>query len=865
MKKTLFNGIPVALMLAALLVGCSQPTDDDDSSSSGGGKAPASDLSYIAFAFGDGIQEIKLANDIILAGNELVVPGDGTLDFTDGSRTIKGLTEESKIILGTGANILFADGQKPVDFTVIANSAKFIAPAAYINANVWVDYGRGGENLPSDAHYGLSDESKSSAKFLVKWEQLVVTTTFDELKEASAEKQIYLFGRDDGKYLALTGLPDRINPPDLDVITKAAGLSVYLITSVNNRVKFDFREAVLNLEPSPNTEIYKQWLPTAEAPESVFYRIGNEAKPTLRIAGSVDFYSGKVNAPGGLVIWGVLRRFIESDAPHGNITTDTTPVTAWTARVNAIEFGSNIDVLGSILNSFGNNTVFKGDVFISGESVFEDNITFENNATFGGPAIFRTTNSGTVDFTPGYTVTFASDVTLHDNVVLSEGGSTTVYGNLSGYPLEKIINKKITAIRKDSVFIIEDKDINTIAGPFDFNVKFLNDVTIGTNAVFNKDATFEKNVTAGNGRPTFGSLAATATETGATTIIRGNATFGSGAILGGTVDISGITNHNVFIGELLLEGGSLSGTASVSLGDSYSPSIVFTGKAADAYDLSIGITAYTSNSDIYFAKTGDKPTLKFTGTESTITGELKTKSGITVTLDKGATLKFKEGAAEFDVGVGQDTTTDASFEISNGIILAGSNVTNGKITANEGILFNIPERDGQLILSNAQLDLTNPNSGIIFAGTGSKLVLKNQDAKLILWEDDAPETGTGSAVPLLSNSNYTGVIIAGSNATNGSVSLVTGSLGVGTLNSPYSKSPVNEVGTFSPNAGTIFVLGVNGLSSTDTYTNVITSGTNSGVKGFVKLAGSGAAAGSAAASDSPSVVADGFIAVFYAD
>jgi PBP1b-binding outer membrane lipoprotein LpoB len=136
MKKSIFYGFPAVLVLAALLSGCSQPTDSNDTPSTPSVSVPASDLSYIAYAFGDGVKTVKAVNNISLGSSELVIPAGKTLDLATSKVYIQDITGDSKII-AQGKNAIIFEAQQAknggLDFTKAPNTAKIIADRDFIN------------------------------------------------------------------------------------------------------------------------------------------------------------------------------------------------------------------------------------------------------------------------------------------------------------------------------------------------------------------------------------------------------------------------------------------------------------------------------------------------------------------------------------------------------------------------------------------------------------------------------------------------------------------------------------------------------------------------------------------------------------
>jgi hypothetical protein len=848
MKKSFLYVVPAALILALLFAGC--PQDSDDDGDSGGGKvtAPGSDLSYIAFAFGEGVNTVKAVNHIDLGSQELVIPKGKTLDLETDNVYIREITDGSKIIIqGTIRFAKEQSGGGGLNFTAAPDSAKIIADKDFIRSNVWVDYG----NLDDWEAAEIQEADrptaeKKNAVIWARWQQIVIIDTYEKFKEYGSEddKKGYLYGGTNGKYVAIEAPSDGIAGGDATLINeKAKGLRLYL---VGEPVVFNSPRVFINLAGSPNGGVYKAWAPkTPETNGNILFAYSG-GDGSLTVAGNADVQSGYINAPGGFTVWGVVKN--TGDAKD---TSDTMPITAggtefraWTARLKGAAFSGKVYLLGSIANTFGASATFDSDSEISGPSTF-NSATFNGTATFTGPVRFVKQSGSSEDKQVIFKkfFSFAEDVFLHDSVEFTVKGEAK--GGIFGYP-PNLINTWFN-LGEDAVVGIDKPKIDDIA-KFDYNVTFSNDVEIGTAAVFQKDTTFEGDVKFTQD-VTFGSNSVYGSAS--TTTIKGLATFVSGKKISfGTESFAkGGSQSKVYIEEAVFNGNNtITGISELSFGNTESPAIQFKAGVFPG-GTEAGHLTIPANGGMEFKDN----TLTFTGEGGTLSSSLVINNA-KVKIEQKASITLSK-LIPFELVKAADGADDAGFEIIGSAELDNGAITGkgGTVKASGGLLLNIPPRMVPFEGGDPEKDLAPPavsvdgvlidlseGGGIVFCGSESRVVFKNGGNMRL---NDGP-TGLAIASPI--NTNAT--IIAGWRA--GSVALLTGSEGingaVGTLGSDY---PEYRGGTAAL---------VNDTGEPIIYSNLLTN-----ANGFVFVKSPSATAGSRAVDTTPyDVTYPGSIAVF---
>jgi hypothetical protein len=886
MKKSFLYVVPAALILALLFAGCPQDSDDDDDS---GGKpvtVPGSDLSYIAYAFGDGIDTVKAVNPIYLGSNELVIPRGKTLDLATKGVEIKsaGLTGGSKII--AQGTIRFASGQNyagGLDFTNLPDSAKIIADRDFINSNVWIDYTKGGftdkdgtdwSEIPSQ---DKPSAEKNTAVIRANWQQIVLIDTFEKFEGYSADDPGYIFVETflnggnvsyKGKYLAIEAPSNSIGGLQARTINeRAKGLRLYL---VGEPVVFNSPETI-DLSGSTDPYLYyKEWKPKAEdttsggddddSSPSLFAYAGSGGDGSLTVAGNADVRNGQINAPGGLTVWGVLENTGEP-WDSKSITGGTTPVTAWTTILKGAEFGGKVYLLGSITNIFGPSVKFGDSVEISGPSLF-NGATFEKSALFNGATTFVQQGEGSSNqVTFKGSVTFADNAYLHSGVTFENASSEneikrTFYKTISGLPYTELVAYKFEAGNLSASVEVPLTDIklsDAPGGSFSQNMVFsAKDVTVKDGITFAKNATFEGNVTF-NGKSKFGTVsageAAKAAGSRTTTIIKGLAEFRNGADFGGTLvaDPDNQGGLKAIGNTVILEEAKFNGVfeniTDLQLGNSESPAVVFTA----------GTTAHVSGSGaITIPSSGGMEfkdrTLTFTGNGGTL-GAAVTLNNATIKLNSNsAKVVFSQSQLPIEV-IQADGTGTGSFEITGKAKLDAGKIEGEVndvvvIKANGGIMLNVPggppaqvpTGNATIGVYNALIDLSK-GGAIVFVGTASRIVLTNANIKLHEGEG-------GLAIPTGQTWNDA-TIMAGNSG--GSAALLTGSSGVDNL--VYNNyAGTRAGGTYST---------AEGWSDMSASSNVLNSSNS-----FI-LVGTQAKAGSISVGSNPgNETGGGFIAVF---
>jgi hypothetical protein len=818
MKKSFLYAAQVALITALLFTGCPQDSDDDDDSGGKTVNTPGSDLSYIAYAFGYGVDTVQVVNDIYLESYELVIPAGKTLDFRTTGKSLRGITDESKII--AQGTLILADTQAPLDFAKTPG-AKIIADADFIRKYVVVNYYTEDPAAPTgkwtDADWGnagitdlpSADKNDTSVKIFATWKQIVLIDTFENFKTYDKDERPGLVFIDEisgqPKYLAISAPQREINGDDVEVINeKAGGLRFYL---VGEPVRFNFNgiDHVLDLAKNQhNRAYYKTWKPEPgpdPAPDpgpdsgSVFYMGGNSGAPSLTIAGNMYISNGQINAPGGLTVWGIVEN---RDVQPGStvITNGNTPFTAWTAFLYGASFGGPVNLPGSITNNFGGKPTFGGELQIAGPVTFQGGI-FKGEALFGGPVQFIKSTVPTDDDIIVFekNVTFADDVQLNDSVVFNASG--TYYKNITGVDFD-IIDGKLNNGSDDVSFTVSGDEVKKPkSGSYSVDVVVPGEnVKVQDDIEFTKDATFEGNVTfekgtkiIGNatfegdvtftGEPKFGTISVNVGDSPSTiTEIKGLAVFNSGADFGGTVNTVGGSplGNTVVIEEAEFKGGAFKNIAELKLGDSETPAItLWTGDIAND---SAGSGSITLPADGGITFKGN--TLTFTGGGGTL-GAAIAFNNAEVKLGEGASMNFAQNPAGYPITVMQAGSTGGGFKIEgkaklDGGVIIGEDAVAAVVKADGGVILTVPggpvhpisNTQADIHVRNATIDLSS-GGAIVFAGTASRIALYD-NANIKLSDDD-----DGLAIP--KGQTYNGaVIMAGKSG--GSAALLTGSEGI---------------------------------------------------------------------------------------
>jgi hypothetical protein len=881
MKKSFLYVVPAALILALLFAGCPQDSDDDDDN---GGKpvtSPGSDLSYIAYAFGDGIDTVKAVNHIDLGSNELVIPRGKTLDLATEDVYIREITGESKII--AQGTILFAKAQNnpgKIEFFRAPTTAKIIADRDFITRNVWIDYYDNDGNPRYEEsdweNAGIPAEDRpngdeNTAVIHARWQQIVLIDTFDNFRNysgASEEEKGYIFVEPlssgegyAGKYLAIEAPSEGIEEPEAVVINgKAGGLRLYLI---GEPVIFANPLTPVNLSSPPNTGgIYKEWAPSrasggGSSVMNIFgtplFAYGGTGDGSLTVAGNADVHVGQIIAPGGFTVWGVLKNKVSgTDTSAPTITGTDTPVTAWTTRLNGAEFNGKVSLLGSITNTFGSNVKFNTDVEIAGPSTFSG-ATFSGDAIFSGPVKFTEPEGSSADVSFAKNVIFAGNAHLHKNITFAAGKTVTYYKDISGNVDYSTILTHFTSGNPSASVEIPLATVTPPAGDaFKDNIVFsAENVTVNGTVQFDKNVTFEGNVTFG-GEVKFGTEAEALTaDTKSTTIIKGLATFTNNADFGGTVTAAGVEGNpygnTVIIEEADFRAGTFSSIGNLVLGNSASPKVTF-GRATNTNNYAnAGTITVPANGGIVFKD----DTLTFTGVGGTIDGKIEFNN-VKVSVDTGANITLGSstsvGPVNFEL-VRASGAESGGFEITGKVKLDDGKIvsldsTPAELNAEGGIVLQIPPVYGDpryagLVLDNSVINLTAGGT-IAFAGSASQIIMKNR-GNLIT---NSAET-SGYALQSPANTD-TGVIIASSSGGGTVAALVTGSY-----------STTWHVGTLG---GTQWVTNPPAEYSNDVYANLLYNG-----RGFVTtvITSKTALAGSADAYNGADIP-EGSIAVFKA-
>jgi hypothetical protein len=751
MKKSFLYVLSAALLLTLSLSGCPQDADDDDDGASTSkpadpGNPPTSDLSYIAYAFGqsDGPATVKAVNNIRLGDNELVIPAGKTLDLASEGVILKGFTKNSKIIAWGDGKINFSSAQKSVQ---LPTGALIIADEEFINANVKVEYFAKSDGIQYQQTAwdtnGIPDPDRptagDTAPFRVFWDQIVIIKTFEDFKgytkPATAPAETApLNGRGykfQDKYVAVKAPENgEITSDEVGEINKKAqDLCFYL---AGEPVIFSFPNEKIELKKDvvDSNEYYKKWEPNSTAiitTSSVFNYIDNsgaaDRKGSLVVAGDIDFRHGTVKAPGGLTVWGVLKNSQRNDTSTDNITDDETPFTAWTVRLNGATFNDDVTLLGSVANTFGGAANFSGKTRITGSSTF-NGATFGELAVFSGPVTFNGTKGGA-----SASVKFEGDVVFADNVFINAKVSfdpnkdNRFYKLLGGLSFDELAKYKLKPGDNDTTILISEKNISPpddAASMTSVNFVFTEDVIFKNGTYhFPKKVTFENSLTTSAGSLSFAE----------TPEFKGTVTGGGSITVTGTDKVTFAKTVNIGYGKFNVDvtfAEDVTFTESVE----FAKAVNGTGNLNTPGSAKFGGTVSLVNADfggpVSFTKTGEpikiNGNVTFGSYASLLNDEVEFGNA---TFKKSGSLGAKGGkinTAQFDA------YADAKFISSGNLILTGAGITlpgKGTISATA---------DGSVVkFSGNGIDITGRGSigpAIVFNSKG--LTLSGEDAGLTL-------------------------------------------------------------------------------------------------------------------------------------
>ncbi|MDR2658677.1 MAG: hypothetical protein LBC27_01640 [Spirochaetaceae bacterium] len=444
MKKSLINyGIPIALVLAALLTGCSQPTDDDDSG--GGGNVPrydeirAVDVYSIAAAFDAGQNPVFVEKDISLGDQELVIPTGKTLDFVANKRTLtaNGIGQYAKIILAgdinlvNGENYITLDGEHQKFITTLANLEKY-AEVKDLSYASHQETDPGYYPFPT-----VPDFRDDSKKFKVYADNVVIIQEWtsgleNDFLALAGSASVYYDG-----YLALE-VPSvgdgYASPSALEIIGKYTDqLRIYILNSVK------FPDAVIDLGAGGGV-IPPAYIPVRSSSYNSLRSIsGPDPDGEIVIAGGLYLNRSRVLLVNNSTETGPTNVVMAIKGPISGLSDDTSgrvlitggSVTVYNANfadTNRTVFQTGkIDFIAELGNKFGDTVEFRGEgpVRVNGPSVIKQ-AEFNGETILGGKVttkagaslIFKAMGSkiyGGLDLAPNTAIT-ANGITITGNI-----------------------------------------------------------------------------------------------------------------------------------------------------------------------------------------------------------------------------------------------------------------------------------------------------------------------------------------------------------------------------------------------------------------------------------------------------------------
>jgi hypothetical protein len=777
MKKSFIFGITMVLTLLLVFAGCGQSTsssdDDGDSGGSSGGQVSLqNDLAAIAAAFSDGrADEVTVTTPLYLYSGELVIPRGKTLRFDNVG--IEGVTDNSKLI---GAGTLIYPSGKTVDWRD-KPGARLIVTEAFKNQYV--------------------GDSPDSGKPLVADEnQIVYIKPFADFRAHAASP-----GSVPGFYsyygiLALES-PGIITEADAKALGEhTKGLKVYIVGNVTSF------SAKIDLTTTANANTVPVYTPAASASSGVLANYDNaldaDGVTTLVVAGDVSNMNGKSVKADGFTVWGTLKGSADGFGKEVTEGKDTKLV-AYTALLNGPIFEGPVQLAGPIVNEFGTAVTFSGDVTINGPSRFTE-AKFDGNATFNGHVTFLKRvaggvyfNGAIVEFTAGAEI--GSELTFGDapdgeDVTLKISGSAPV--KFVGFdPSDTLFVKVSSAGGKAELSASPDKPLEFSS--YEGNLIITGDaVVVGTASTEGETIDINGNVTF-DGTVTFDApieLSGTASLT-----VNGNATFNNGVNFG-TISEEGGSHAAVYIKNPTFNGTeAVTGIADLKIGGSGpdNPGIIVNGYTDS--NAGAGTASLKLSEESQLTTSGGK--LKLLGAGS-ITGAVVTlNSGSGLELAKDAQLNFLIPGAEG----GTPTVTFAGtgkngggFTVNSGELLLSNSLKGTTSSSGEAPKADVwVSNDLELTLEQGYLPIENAILNLNKGGAASKIIFATMSAlrggsqsALVLSSGGELITNKGKAAG--------GIIIGTQGASEGTVSLITGSTstsGWGTLAGTNNPGDIN--------------------------------------------------------------------------
>jgi hypothetical protein len=423
MKKSFIYGIPMALMLAALLLGCESPTSSDDDN---GGSVPkyeevsAVDVYSIAAAFDEGQNPVYVAADIVTGNEELIVPEGKTLDFVTNNKDLvaEGLGEYGKLILAgdivlrDNANFIYIEGANQKLIATLDKISKYVEVITDEPARLEGYY-------PHKVGLNYTDNTKkikTTVRNLVVIQDFKAPYNTEQFRLMAGSAAAFYDG-----YLAFSApLNDGYLPPTIidSVATYYAGLKVYILNSIklgDTRVKFT-GEGISSIP-----DFSDPFFPISAV----------SANKVADTSGQIVFGGGLEFDKSSIVLNEKIHLYVKG--PLKVISTDTNSgdlVSGGSLEVYSAKFDENsapvisshyTAITGTLPNNFGNSVTFEGTVSINGPSTI-------NKAVFQAPV----TTGGLVTLVNGGQITLDAIGEVLGGIHLSPNTGISGVGTIAG-------------------------------------------------------------------------------------------------------------------------------------------------------------------------------------------------------------------------------------------------------------------------------------------------------------------------------------------------------------------------------------------------------------------------------------------------
>jgi hypothetical protein len=349
MKKSLFFGVPLALVVLAFFAGCPQSSEEDPTGDYVG--AYETTPEGIAIAFADEQSLVYLRADLSLGAQEVVVPSGKTLDFSKGV-TITNVTKGGKLIVADGGVLKFPDNNDHDILWFKYTGGIIIATQGFIDSNIeWVEFDTSGNPVYGDDTKHIKATEK----------QVIPIQNFGDLTD-DTRWTTFLDGYTyaDGYYIPITYNGEIGTEQVKKINYYGKGHRLYLIGNVTVTEPIDL---VGKAEYTPATP---------DAGPALFNAALADDNGSLVVAGNVIVFgkSGRVRTATGFSVFGTL--VTSGDRENSNFINEAGPLVAYylDLKSGGATFGGDVHLLATAIPSdFYTNGIFKGAVRANGKVI----------------------------------------------------------------------------------------------------------------------------------------------------------------------------------------------------------------------------------------------------------------------------------------------------------------------------------------------------------------------------------------------------------------------------------------------------------------------------------------------------------------